>query len=44
VAVKYGIFAVACAVLISQVVAMPLFTIWVMRKVFVKEVEKAGIR
>lgn len=35
VAVKYGIFAVACAVLVSQLVAMPIFTIWVMRKVFV---------
>ncbi|BAZ13518.1 putative polysaccharide biosynthesis protein [Calothrix sp. NIES-4071] len=33
VAVRQGIFAVACAVLISQLIAIPVFTIWVMRKV-----------
>jgi O-antigen/teichoic acid export membrane protein len=43
IAVKYGIFAVACAVLISQLVAMPIFTIWVMRKVFVHDVDKVAL-
>ncbi|MBF2064333.1 MAG: lipopolysaccharide biosynthesis protein [Calothrix sp. C42_A2020_038] len=34
VAVKQGIFAVACAVLTSQLIAIPIFTIWVVRHVF----------
>ncbi len=43
VAVKQGIFAVACAVLISQVIAMPIFTIWVMGKVFTQQPDKIVI-
>lgn len=31
VAVQTGIFAVACAVLITQVIAMPIFTFWVIK-------------
>jgi O-antigen/teichoic acid export membrane protein len=44
VAVQQGIFAVACAVLISQLIAMPIFTIWVMRNVFVKQPDKISAR
>lgn len=43
VAVKYGIFAVACAVLVSQVIAMPIFTIWVMKKVFTQQPDKIAV-
>jgi O-antigen/teichoic acid export membrane protein len=34
IAVKTGIFAVACAVLVTQLIAMPIFTFWVVRHVF----------
>jgi O-antigen/teichoic acid export membrane protein len=36
-AVQEGIFWVAAAVLISQAVALPIFTIWVSRSVFAKK-------
>jgi O-antigen/teichoic acid export membrane protein len=34
IAIPRGIFTVACAVLISQLVAIPIFTIWVLRYIF----------
>jgi O-antigen/teichoic acid export membrane protein len=34
IAVKTGIFAVACAVLLTQLIAIPLFTFWVVQHVF----------
>ena len=36
IAIPRGIFAVACAVLISQLIAIPIFTIWVLRYIFPK--------
>jgi O-antigen/teichoic acid export membrane protein len=36
IAIPQGIFTVACAVLISQLVAIPIFTIWVLRYIFPK--------
>jgi O-antigen/teichoic acid export membrane protein len=38
-AVQAGIFWVAVGVLVSQCVAMPIFTIWVIRHIFIKELE-----
>ncbi len=39
IAIPRGIFAVACAVLISQLIAIPIFTIWVLRYIFPKKLE-----
>lgn len=36
IAIPRGIFTVACAVLISQLIAIPIFTIWVLRYIFPK--------